>query len=202
MQKDETKLSKSRHTSYPTTPAQHEVLAAPKSQSRTSKHTRRLEERCPLLLSSTPFQIMSMCRTPVLSKQRPRRIRPSARSAHSTSSRGFSSSYPLCYFSFVFVPPTDDEHRFLFPCSVLAFQSSTGGVFQIEYPSITLHATSRGDSDPFVYCQLDESPAADAAPEDGDEGDTSSMRGLSLTPQDLDARAFRHPLFFLLYAKL
>ncbi|KAI0249905.1 regulator of volume decrease after cellular swelling-domain-containing protein [Lactifluus subvellereus] len=66
--------------------------------------------------------------------------------------------------------------------SVLAFQSSTGRAFQIEYPSITLHAISRGDSGPFVYCQLDEPPAADAPPPDGD--DALGMRELSLTPQD------------------
>ncbi|KAI0292157.1 regulator of volume decrease after cellular swelling-domain-containing protein [Russula brevipes] len=72
--------------------------------------------------------------------------------------------------------------------SVLAFRSSTGRTFQIEYPSITLHATSRGDSGPFIYCQIDESPAAaaDALPSDGDDpgDDTLSMRELSVTPQD------------------
>ena len=71
--------------------------------------------------------------------------------------------------------------------SVLAFQSSTTGrAFQIEYPSITLHAISRGESGPFIYCQLDESPAA--ANGDADE-DVLSMRELSLTPQPSDSRA-------------
>ncbi|KAH9958576.1 regulator of volume decrease after cellular swelling-domain-containing protein [Russula dissimulans] len=78
--------------------------------------------------------------------------------------------------------------------SVLAFQSSsTGRAFQIEYPSITLHATSRGDSGPFVYCQLEEpltiAAVADAPPsatvDDGNGDDeTLSMRELSITPQD------------------
>ena len=70
--------------------------------------------------------------------------------------------------------------------SVLAFQSSTGRTFKIEYPSITLHAISRGDSGPFVYCQLDEAPATDAPPPDGE--DTLEMRELSLTPQDSASR--------------
>ncbi|KAF6754509.1 regulator of volume decrease after cellular swelling-domain-containing protein [Ephemerocybe angulata] len=40
--------------------------------------------------------------------------------------------------------------------SVLVFASSTGRNFQIEYPSITLHAIQRSDSRPSIYCQLDE----------------------------------------------
>ncbi|KAJ3735432.1 regulator of volume decrease after cellular swelling-domain-containing protein [Lentinula guzmanii] len=43
--------------------------------------------------------------------------------------------------------------------SVLIFMSKTGKGFQIEYPSITLHAVSRGDTPPSIYCQLDESSA-------------------------------------------
>ncbi|KAJ3786150.1 regulator of volume decrease after cellular swelling-domain-containing protein [Lentinula aff. detonsa] len=42
---------------------------------------------------------------------------------------------------------------------VLIFMSKTGKGFQIEYPSITLHAVSRGDTPPSIYCQLDESSA-------------------------------------------
>ncbi|KAH8983183.1 regulator of volume decrease after cellular swelling-domain-containing protein [Lactarius akahatsu] len=69
--------------------------------------------------------------------------------------------------------------------SVLAYQSSTTGrAFQIEYPSITLHAISRGESGPFVYCQLDDSPATAA---DGDEDAEPRMRELSLTPQPSDS---------------
>lgn len=58
---------------------------------------------------------------------------------------------------------------------------------QIEYPSIALHATSRGDSAPYVYCHIDEPPAADAPP---DADDTLSSRVLMLTPQDPASRAF------------
>ncbi|KAI9512960.1 regulator of volume decrease after cellular swelling-domain-containing protein [Russula earlei] len=69
--------------------------------------------------------------------------------------------------------------------SVLAFKSSTGRAFQIEYPSISLHATSRGDSGPFLYCQLDEPPAASL--DDDDDDDTPGMRELSLTPQGVSS---------------
>ncbi|TFK40215.1 regulator of volume decrease after cellular swelling-domain-containing protein [Crucibulum laeve] len=67
--------------------------------------------------------------------------------------------------------------------SVLAFMSTTGRGFQIEYPTITLHAISRGDT-PSIYCQLDESateedPAAIQAEEDG----VSDMRELSIVPR-------------------
>ncbi|KAI0279308.1 regulator of volume decrease after cellular swelling-domain-containing protein [Russula aff. rugulosa BPL654] len=65
--------------------------------------------------------------------------------------------------------------------SVLVYQSSTGRTLQIEYPAIALHATSRGDSAPYVYCHIDEPPAADAPP---DADDTLSSRVLMLTPQD------------------
>ena len=60
---------------------------------------------------------------------------------------------------------------------------------QIEYPAIALHATSRGDSAPYVYCHIDEPPAADAPPPDPD--DTLISRVLMLTPQDPASRAFR-----------
>lgn len=60
---------------------------------------------------------------------------------------------------------------------------------QIEYPAIALHATSRGDSAPYVYCQIDEPPAEDAPPPDAD--DTLISRVLMLTPQDPASRAFR-----------
>jgi len=66
--------------------------------------------------------------------------------------------------------------------SVLVYQSSTGRTLQIEYPAIALHATSRGDSAPYVYCQIDEPPAADAPSPDAD--DALISRVLMLTPQD------------------
>ena len=88
--------------------------------------------------------------------------------------------------------------------SVLLFMSNTGRGFQIEYPSITLHAISRRDGQPSIYCQLDEE--TDAAiqqlshtdlnateneedkqeEEQGGEVDTP-MRELSIIPQNLEA---------------
>ncbi|KAJ2914071.1 hypothetical protein MD484_g6338, partial [Candolleomyces efflorescens] len=99
--------------------------------------------------------------------------------------------------------------------SVLAFTSSTGRSFQVEYPSITLHAISRSGPRPSLYCQLDESEDPDAVtsngaqdtangavngdadgePEDeteeeGNEAEFSAMRELNIIPtsaESLDA---------------
>ena len=79
--------------------------------------------------------------------------------------------------------------------SVLVYHSSTGRTLQVEYPSIALHATSRGDSSPYVYCHLDEPPAADAPAPDAD--DTLVMRVLLLTPQDPASREFRSNTYVL-----
>ena len=75
--------------------------------------------------------------------------------------------------------------------SVLVYHSSTGRTLQVEYPSIALHATSRGDSSPYVYCHIDEPPAADAPAPAPDADDTLVMRVLLLTPQDPASREFR-----------
>ena len=63
--------------------------------------------------------------------------------------------------------------------------SDTGRGFQIEYPAITLHAVSRGERGPSIYCQLDEhageiNTAAVGEDEDGD----SEMRELTIIPQN------------------
>lgn len=71
--------------------------------------------------------------------------------------------------------------------SVLAFVSVAGEGFEIEYPKITLHAVSRGESGPSIYCQLDESAAVPDAPQDDDE--ISEMSELSIVPQDPVSRA-------------
>ncbi|VDC04809.1 unnamed protein product [Peniophora sp. CBMAI 1063] len=64
--------------------------------------------------------------------------------------------------------------------SALVFQSATGRAFQVPYPSITLHAVSRADTGPFIYCQLDE-PTADNAPEAAEgEEEYAAMRELSI----------------------
>ncbi|OCH89621.1 hypothetical protein OBBRIDRAFT_794113 [Obba rivulosa] len=70
--------------------------------------------------------------------------------------------------------------------SVLVFMSTTGRGFQVEYPSITLHAISRAESGPSIYCQLDEIIAAeeDAGPE---EDFASNMKELSIVPANASA---------------
>ena len=83
---------------------------------------------------------------------------------------------------------------FLFSCSpathhtssVLVFMSLAGHGFQIEYPAITLHAVSRSDSRPSIYCQLDEAYGQDVAASNEDEDD---MRELNIVPQNADSRA-------------
>jgi len=71
--------------------------------------------------------------------------------------------------------------------SVLAFMSTTGVGFQIEYPAITLHAVSRGDSGPSIYCQLDESfGQVNGGPSENDHEETE-MRELTIVPKNSDA---------------
>ncbi|KAJ7284619.1 regulator of volume decrease after cellular swelling-domain-containing protein [Mycena rebaudengoi] len=66
--------------------------------------------------------------------------------------------------------------------SVLVFWSTTGRGFQVEYPAITLHAVSRGEAGPSIYCQLDEHAGeADASAAANDE--MSDMRELTIVPQ-------------------
>ncbi|KAI0073688.1 hypothetical protein K474DRAFT_1602976 [Panus rudis PR-1116 ss-1] len=77
--------------------------------------------------------------------------------------------------------------------SALIFMSSSGKGIQVEYPTITLHAVSRAESGPSIYCQLDETVAtngADAAPEN--EEDYSELRELSIIPQNV---ASLEPIF-------
>ncbi|KAF8968030.1 regulator of volume decrease after cellular swelling-domain-containing protein [Flammula alnicola] len=67
--------------------------------------------------------------------------------------------------------------------SVLAFMSTTGAGFQIEYPAITLHAVSRGESGPSIYCQLDESIGTENGVAADDDAVTD-MRELTIVPQN------------------
>lgn len=71
--------------------------------------------------------------------------------------------------------------------SFLVFISATGRGFQIEYPAITLHAVSRAEAGPSIYCQLDEHAGeADAV---GSIEDMDDMRELSIVPQSADSRS-------------
>ncbi|KAK7051020.1 hypothetical protein VNI00_005132 [Paramarasmius palmivorus] len=77
--------------------------------------------------------------------------------------------------------------------SVLVFMSTTGRGFQIEYPSITLHAVSRSQGGPSIYCQLDETSVETVGNSDtagnveGDEEEDMDMRELNIVPQNTDA---------------
>ncbi len=71
--------------------------------------------------------------------------------------------------------------------SVLVFISATGKGFQVDYPSITLHAISRAEAGPSIYCQLDDAPAAEAAVQ-VEEDDVANMRELVIVPKDSSAR--------------
>ena len=53
--------------------------------------------------------------------------------------------------------------------SVFAFVSTTGKGFQVEYPTLTLHAISRSEEGHMIYCQIDE-PYDEDAPNDAYEG--------------------------------
>ena len=73
-------------------------------------------------------------------------------------------------------------------CSVLVFMSAAGGRgFQIEYPSIILHAVSRAHPGPSIYCQLDENAGSAEQPDDDGE-DVTELRELSILPQNESAR--------------
>ncbi|KAJ7220026.1 regulator of volume decrease after cellular swelling-domain-containing protein, partial [Mycena pura] len=69
--------------------------------------------------------------------------------------------------------------------SVLVFMSSTGRAFQIEYPAITLHAVSRAEAGPSIYCQLDEHAGEPEGAASNDEMD--DMRELSIIPQTAES---------------
>jgi hypothetical protein len=62
--------------------------------------------------------------------------------------------------------------------------------FQIPYPAITLHAVSRGEAGPSIYCQLDDtySPnSVNGATDQDDENDTD-MRELVIVPSNSNTR--------------
>lgn len=91
-------------------------------------------------------------------------------------------------------------------CSTLAYiSSSTGRGFQVEYPSIILHAVSRDAHSPHIYCQLADQTvdsglpatngsngavngAVGAGHQDVDEEDISDMRELQIVPESSTSR--------------
>ncbi|KAI0346198.1 hypothetical protein BDW22DRAFT_1388162 [Trametopsis cervina] len=70
--------------------------------------------------------------------------------------------------------------------SVLIYMAASGRGIQIEYPSITLHAISRAETGPSIYCQLDESSPTAVGPAADDE-DTMEMRELVIVPKQASA---------------
>lgn len=76
------------------------------------------------------------------------------------------------------------DRRNLLLNSVLIFMSDMGRGFQIEYPAITLHAVSRGERGPSIYCQLDEHAGEPNAVIQEDEQGDSEMRELTIIPAD------------------
>ncbi|KAF9790279.1 regulator of volume decrease after cellular swelling-domain-containing protein [Thelephora terrestris] len=114
----------------------------------------------------------------------------------STTPESFASIPPVLRFeepnvSVFFDPPLQDlgpddckRGRLYIIESVLAFMSVTGRGFQIEYPSITLHAISRNESGSSIYCQLDETPAGDLP---AHEEDDTPMRELKIVPERVEA---------------
>ncbi|KAF8753290.1 volume decrease after cellular swelling [Rhizoctonia solani] len=68
--------------------------------------------------------------------------------------------------------------------TALAFVWPSGTGFTIEYPRITLHAVSRGESGPSVYCQLDESAEGLCAPGGDEEQVDSEMREMKIIPSN------------------
>ena len=69
--------------------------------------------------------------------------------------------------------------------------------FQVKYPKITLHAVSRSETGPYIYCQLDEQPDGAELAEDED----SEMSELKIFPGDITAgmrRLIPAPCFSIL----
>lgn len=72
------------------------------------------------------------------------------------------------------------------PYSVLVFMSTTGKGFQVPYTTITLHAISRADLAPSIYCQLDESQALEEEPTQDEEAELE-MRELRIIPSTAES---------------
>jgi nucleotide-sensitive chloride channel 1A len=60
--------------------------------------------------------------------------------------------------------------------------SASGKGFQIPYPAITLHAISRTEGGPSIYCQLDDNFATQSADDGAEEDEAGEMRELTIFP--------------------
>ncbi|KAJ7678548.1 regulator of volume decrease after cellular swelling-domain-containing protein [Mycena rosella] len=81
---------------------------------------------------------------------------------------------------FTDIPPDSAQGTLYIIESVLVFMSTTGRGFQIEYPAITLHAVSRAEAGPSIYCQLDEHAGEAEAAASNDEMTTCANFQLCL----------------------
>lgn len=68
--------------------------------------------------------------------------------------------------------------------SALVFMSVSGRGFSVDYPSITLHAISRAESGPSLYCQLDEAVDLNNDVSLEDDNVDTEMRELFIVPQE------------------
>jgi chloride channel, nucleotide-sensitive, 1A len=64
--------------------------------------------------------------------------------------------------------------------------STSGKGFQVPYTTITLHAISRADLAPSIYCQLDEAQALEEEPTQDEETELE-MRELRIIPPTADS---------------
>ena len=85
---------------------------------------------------------------------------------------------PLFVSSGLFGTISTDSHLCY---SVLVFMSTSGKGFQVPYTTITLHAISRSDLAPSIYCQLDEAQAQEEEPTQDEEAELE-MRELRIIP--------------------
>jgi nucleotide-sensitive chloride channel 1A len=66
--------------------------------------------------------------------------------------------------------------------ALIYFSHISNRGFKVDYPVITLHAISRSESGPSIYCQLDESAENEEQPTDADD----FMREMTLAPQNAE----------------
>ena len=72
--------------------------------------------------------------------------------------------------------------------SALVYISASGRGWSVDYPSITLHAISRAESGPSIYCQLDEAAALADSEAPLDEDADTEMKELMIMPREAAAR--------------
>lgn len=71
--------------------------------------------------------------------------------------------------------------------------SASGRGLQIPYPAITLHAVSRAESGPSIYCQLDNS-VGNLQEGSADDDEAIDMVELNIVPQNQSSR--KSPLIY------